>query len=155
MKRITQIAVAAVTFTFALALAAPTEAQGRHDRRHRVDQRHHRHHEQHRRFDHHDRHLERQDRLYRHDRRHERHYRYDRFDIPRRIHDHRRHEFRSYFEGTVYFAPHRHRHPVYRFPVRVGRGWAYREHFYCGDELFLDFGRFEYHGRRFSISIGH
>jgi len=142
MRRITQIAVAAVTFTFALTLAAPAEAHGRHDRRQRIEHRHHRQHGHHNRYD-------------RYDRRVERHHRYDRFEIPRRIHDHRRHEFRSFFEGSVYFAPHRHRHSIYRFPVRVDHGWSYREHAYCNDELYLDHARIEYHGRRFSISIGH
>ena len=148
MKRITQIAVAAVTFTFALALAVPAEAHGRHDRRNRIDHRH-------QRFDRHERRQDRQDRFYRHDRRVERRHRFDRFDIPRRIHDHRRHEYRSFYERSVYFAPHRHRHSIYLFPVRVDRGWSYREHAYCNDELFLDHGRFEYQGRRFSIRIGH
>lgn len=148
MRNITRIAVATVTFAFALALTVPAEAHDRRDRRdrHRIEQRHHRHHKHHKRVDRH----------HRDDyRRFERRVRHDRFDIPRRIHHHRRHKYRPYFEGTVYFAPHRHRHAVYQFPVRVGRGWSYREHFYCGDELFLDFGRFEYHGRRFSVRIGH
>jgi len=145
MKRLTQIAIAAVTFTFALALAVPAEAHDRHDRRNRIDQRHHRQRHPHKRFDRYDRHVARHDRFDR----------YDRFDIPRRIHDHRRHEFRSFFEGSVYFSPHRHRHSIYRFPVRVDHGWSYREHAYCNDELYLDHARIEYHGRRFSISIGH
>jgi len=151
MRHITRIAVAAATFTFALALAVPAEAHDRRDNRHRIEQRH-RHHKQHKRFDRYDK---RTDRHHREDyRRFERRYRHDRFDIPRHIRHQRRHEYRPFFEGTVYFAPHRHRHSVYLFPVRVGRGWSYREHYYCNDDLFLDFGRVEYHGRRFSISIG-
>ncbi|NIM00789.1 MAG: hypothetical protein GTN89_07730 [Acidobacteria bacterium] len=157
MKRITKIAVAAVTLSFGLALALPAEAHERRDRRHRLEHRDHRHHEkQHKRFDRYERRHREQRYDHRFDRRHrhDRRYRFDRFDVPHRIRHHRRDLYRPYFEGTVYFAPHRHRHSVYLFPVRIGGVWTYREHYYCDDALFLDYGRFEYHGPRFSIRIG-
>ncbi len=152
MKRITRIALAAATVVFATALAAPAQAHDRHDRRHRIEHRHHKHHKHHQLCDHRG---HRHDVFYRHDRRSDRRFRHDRFEIPQRIHDHRRHVYRPYFEGSVYFAPHRHRHSVYLFPVRIGRGWSFREHVYCDGDLFFDHARFDYHGRRFSISLGY
>lgn len=53
------------------------------------------------------------------------------FHVPARIHAHHVHDYRSYSVGHVYFAPHRHAHVVYAFPVR-GR---YVPHVYCGGEL--------------------
>ena len=151
MRRITQITLAATTFLFALALATPAEAHGRRDpQRHRVEHRHQRQHKQHKQFDRHDHRANRHDRSFRHDRSGKHHG----FDIPHRIHDDRRRAYRPYYERSVYFAPHHHRHAVYRFPVRVGHGSGFREHFYCNDELFLDHGRLDYRGRRFSISLG-
>ena len=144
MKRITPITLAAATFLFALALATPAEAHGRRDRQHRVEHQYHRQQTHHRQFDRYDH------RAYRHDRS----FRHHRFDIPQRLHDDRHHMYRPYYEGTVYFAPHHHRHAIYRFPVTVGRGPVFREHFYCDGELFLDRGRLDYHGHRFSISLG-
>lgn len=165
MKRMNRIAVALLTLTFGLALALPAEAHDRRDRGHRVEHRHHKH-QKHKRFDRHERRHQRDQRIerryerrhrdeHRYEHRYDRRHRYDRFDIPRHIHHQKRHVYRPYFEGTVYFAPHRHRHSLYLFPVRIGGAWTYREHSYCGDALFLDHARFEYHGPRFSIRIGH
>ena len=154
MKRITPIILTASAFLLTLVFAAPVQAHDRHDNRQRVDQRQHRQHKQHKRFDRHDRRSHHQDRSYRHDRRYERRDRYERFEVPRRIHDRGRHEYRSYFQGTTYFAAHRHQHSVYRFPVRIDQGWGYRQHAYCAGDLFVDHGRIDLHGRRFSISLG-
>jgi hypothetical protein len=150
MKPSTRIAIVAATFSLALALALPAQAHDRHPQkqRKRIEQRHHRQQRQHQRAQHHSRH---QDRRYRYDQND----RYDRFDVPHRIRDHHRSDYRSYYEGSAYFAPHRHRHSIYQFPVRVDHGWSYREHAYCGDELYLDHVGIEFHGRRFSVRIGH
>ena len=148
MRHVARITLVATTFLVALALASPAEANDRRDPRHRVEhrhQRHHAHHKHHRQFDRYDH------RAFRH----ERSFRYDRFDIPHRIHGNRRNVVREYHEGSVYFAPHRHRHAVYVFPVRIGHSWGFREHFYCDGDLFFDHhGRVDFHGRRFSISLG-
>ena len=60
----------------------------------------------------------------------------------------------DYFHGSVYFAPHRHRHSVYQFPVRVDGYWTYRPSYYCEGELFHGHGSIGYDGRRFSIRLG-
>lgn len=143
MRHVARITLVATTFLVALALATPAEANDRRPR-HRIEHGHQRHHAHHRQFDRYDH------RAFRH----ERSFRYDRFDIPHRIRHDRRDVYRSYREGSVYFAPHHHRHAVYVFPVRFGHGWGFREHFYCEGDLFLDHGRVDFHGRRFSISLG-
>jgi len=51
--------------------------------------------------------------------------------VPARIETYHAHDYRPYTVGHVYFAPHRHAHVVYAFPVR-GR---YVPHVYCGGAL--------------------
>lgn len=121
-----------------LAFAAPVEAKSkqhrRGDSRARVEQRH----------DRHDR-FERHDRRGRHEvRRHQEfrrgrhdHHERRRFVVPRAIHRHERRQFLRYGYGESWFAPHRHSHAVYYFPVQRRHGWIYEPHFYCGDRLFV------------------
>lgn len=56
--------------------------------------------------------------------------------IPERIHDHHRRHLEVFFGGHTYYAPHRHQHVVYRYPVWVGPEVYYRPYTYCGDRLF-------------------
>lgn len=56
--------------------------------------------------------------------------------VPRRIHRHHYHDYRPYFRGSVFYAPHRHHHRVYAFPVYVDGYLAYPLHTYCGDAYF-------------------
>ena len=166
MKRIVPLALATASLAFMLALAAPAEARDRDSRhrdehrradRHRIEQRgHQRHrvdHRRHQRVDHR-RHDRRGDRYDRPGRRYD-HRRHGRFDIPRRIQRDHGDRYRSYFDGTTYFAPHGHRHSVYRFPVFDHGSWSYRSHNYCGGDLFHGHGSIGFHGRRFSIRLGY
>lgn len=41
-----------------------------------------------------------------------------------------------YYRGSVYYAPHRHSHRIYLFPVIVGGYVEYRPYSYCGDAYF-------------------
>jgi hypothetical protein len=56
--------------------------------------------------------------------------------IPERIHSHHREHLEVFFGGNEYYGPHRHHHPVYRYPVWVGQEVFYRPYAYCGDRLF-------------------
>ena len=56
--------------------------------------------------------------------------------IPERIHDRHRAHLQVFFGGDAYYAPHRHNHHVYRYPVWVGQQVYYRPYLYCGDRLF-------------------
>jgi len=153
MKRIAPLAIAACIFALSMTLAAPTEANGRNGRhdRHRVEQRH-RDHDRHRHGRHHvDRHRDR----YRDHRRFERpqHRRYQRFDVPRDIQrDHYR-EYRPYLDRQVWFAPHRHRHSSYHFPVVIDGYRTSRRYDYCEGELFRPYGSVGYEGRNFGIRL--
>ncbi len=164
MKRIVPLALATASLAFMLALAAPAEARDRDSRhrdehrradRHRVDHRRHQRfdHRRHQRFDHrrHDRRGDRYDRPGSH----YDHRRHGRFDIPRRIQRHHGDRYRSYFDGYAYFAPHRHRHSVYRFPVFDHGSWSYRSHQYCEGDRFYGHGSIGFHGSRFSIRLGY
>lgn len=76
------------------------------------------------------------------------------FHVPRRIVRRQFEAYNPYFHGKIYFAPHRHRHDVYYFPVRTRFGWEYRPHYYCRGELFLDTrGHVSYHGRNVSVHL--
>ena len=80
--------------------------------------------------------------------RHERHFRprpYHvdrRFHVPPRIEGRYVQRYRPYYEGSVWFEPHGHRHDVYRFPVATSRGHGYEPHYYCdGTRFRLDYDR--------------
>ena len=57
--------------------------------------------------------------------------------VPRVIAYDQRAHFTPYVAGRTYFAPHRHYHARYRFPVLVNGIVAYEPYSYCGDRLFI------------------
>jgi hypothetical protein len=73
------------------------------------------------------------------------------FAAPPRV-LHRVEVYEPYYERTVYFRPHRHRHAVYTFPVAVAHGYAYQPYQYCEGRLFRGF--VEYAGPRVHVGIG-
>ncbi len=74
------------------------------------------------------------------------------FTIPGRIGHKQRREYRRFYRGSFYFAPHRHRHSVYGFPVYSGFGVSYRPYTYCGERPFVG-GFVGFHGPRFGFQI--
>lgn len=74
------------------------------------------------------------------------------FRVPARIHRREIDLYRPYFRSRTYYAPHRHDHLVYDFPVRTRRGYVYSPHRYCDGRLFTG-GRIEFHGRRVHFGI--
>ena len=74
------------------------------------------------------------------------------FRAPRRIRQRQRHEYRRFYRGSVYYAPHRHRHSVYGFPVYSRIGLSYPSHFYCGSRLFVG-GSIGFYGPRFGFQV--
>jgi hypothetical protein len=76
-----------------------------------------------------------------------------RFVIPARL-DRREHRrLAPYSRGSVWYAPHRHRHAVYSFPVRFDGVWVERPHYYCEGALY-ERARIRYDGPRISFRIG-
>lgn len=164
LKRHTRLAILGAAlvaaFSFAAAQAAPDHDHGRHrghgkhGHKHAkgggcdYDYRGDRHRGDYGRYDRYDR-YDRHDRYdgYRYDRR-------SRFVIPRRIHRDHAYRYDDYYWKRSYHRAHRHHHQVYRFPVYVDRRWSYEPYAYCGGELYHG-GRIDYHGRRFSISLGY
>ncbi|HKQ59967.1 MAG TPA: hypothetical protein VJS92_01705 [Candidatus Polarisedimenticolaceae bacterium] len=115
MRRLLSAAGLLTGLTLALALSAatPVQAQYRDGYRDRHDRRHgHGYAPRHR-------HHERRD-----------------FVVPRHL-GHRRHEYRRYYQGSVYFAPHRHYHTLYTFPIYGPSGYDYQRYDYCNDELYV------------------
>jgi hypothetical protein len=78
------------------------------------------------------------------------------FVIPHRIPVHRAHVFDPFFHGRVFFAPHRHFHVVYHFPVVTGFGIVYEPFTYCDGVLFAPpFGGFlSYSSPRVGVFVG-
>ena len=60
------------------------------------------------------------------------------FSIPARIHRRDRHDYRPYFRGDFYYAPHRHSHVLYSFPVYGEYGTRYVDRYYCDGELYRE-----------------
>jgi len=60
--------------------------------------------------------------------------------VPERIHARHRAHLEAFFGGRSDYAPHRHDHVTYRFPVRVGGHVDYRPYHYCDDALFGSLG---------------
>ena len=99
-----------------------------------------------------------------HKQRHEQHHRHvydhtaDRhghahFVVPQRIRGGHVARFESYHSGRIWYAPHRHYHAVYQFPVVAGYGVAYVPHAYCGETLYAT-GHLAVAGPRFGLYIG-
>ena len=59
------------------------------------------------------------------------------YRVPSVITVEHRGDFRPYFTGRTYYAPHHHYHAAYRFPVWVNGAVAYRPYAYCDDHLFV------------------
>src|SRR5262245_35717569 len=57
--------------------------------------------------------------------------------IPRVIAVARPSPYRTYYDRRVWYAPHRHAHVVYRFPVAASVGVVLRPYTYCGAHLFV------------------
>ena len=55
--------------------------------------------------------------------------------VPRVIRG--RAEYGRFYAGRAFYAPHRHYHPTYRFPVLVNGVVVYRPYSYCGEHIFL------------------
>ena len=66
--------------------------------------------------------------------------RFERFVVPRVLRHRHARDYAAYRAGSAWYAPHRHAHRVYYFPVRLRGTWVYEPHFYCGRELFIDRG---------------
>lgn len=60
------------------------------------------------------------------------------FVVPPRLTPALVYSSRPFLAGDFYFAPHRHRHVVYSFPVVVGGVVTHRPHVYCGGALVRD-----------------
>jgi hypothetical protein len=60
--------------------------------------------------------------------------------------------YEPYYRGHAHYAPHRHDHAVYYFPVPVAHGYAYEPHYYCRGALFRH--QVEYAGPRLRLSLG-
>lgn len=93
----------------------------------------------------------------RYERHHERHHQrgyasHRRFVVPRSIHTYRVRSYRPYYYGRVYYAPHRHYHTLYSFPVYGYGEPIYYPYAYCGDSLFAR-GVFTAGGPHFSINL--
>lgn len=56
--------------------------------------------------------------------------------IPDRIERHHRAHLQVFLGGSSYYAPHRHHHVTYHFPIVVGGVVSYRPYVYCDDRLF-------------------
>jgi len=60
------------------------------------------------------------------------------YRVPQVIAVEHRGDYRPYFTGRSYYAPHHHYHAAYRFPVWVNGAVAYRPYSYCDDRLFVN-----------------
>ncbi|HKQ96406.1 MAG TPA: hypothetical protein VJV75_00880 [Candidatus Polarisedimenticolia bacterium] len=59
------------------------------------------------------------------------------YRVPQVITVEHRGDYRPYYSGRSYYAPHHHYHAAYRFPVWVNGVVAYRSYPYCDDHLFV------------------
>lgn len=59
------------------------------------------------------------------------------YRVPQVIAVEHRGDYRPYFTGRTYYAPHNHYHAAYRFPVWVNGAVVYRPYVYCDDHLFV------------------
>jgi hypothetical protein len=61
--------------------------------------------------------------------------------------------FGPYYQGRIYYGPHRHHHAAYLFPVATPYGVAYQPHYYCGGDLHTR-ARVSFSSPSFSVSVG-
>jgi hypothetical protein len=92
------------------------------------------HYDKHRRDYRHDRYY--YDGGYRHGGYYDRGYGPGRFVAPHYLYRRDYPAYDHYFRGSAYYAPHRHSHRIYLFPVIVGGYTQYRPYAYCGDGYF-------------------
>jgi hypothetical protein len=78
-------------------------------------------------------------------------YGHRRFVAPRHLYYRDYPAYDRYYRGPVYYAPHRHQHRVYLFPVIVGGYTEYRPYAYCGDAWYPD--HYRYDGGRGHLSL--
>ena len=78
--------------------------------------------------------------------------RYTSFVIPQRIYARDHHVFSRHHQGRIFYAPHRHHHAVYDFPVYTRYGYVYRPHYYCDGALFLG-GQVSFGNRNFRVHV--
>jgi hypothetical protein len=145
------ILVLLVSFAGATAASAASPGSDRGDRYHdgrgyrdrdwdrHGDHRHHGKYGKHKRHDGHDHYRDRgrYDRGY-----YDRGY-YDRrpsrFVVPHHLYRRNYGSYERYYRGTAYYAPHRHSHRIYMFPVIVdGYYTDYRPYAYCGEAYYPD-----------------
>ena len=60
--------------------------------------------------------------------------------IPLEIHGEFAGDLNPFLAGNVYFAPHRHYHETYNFPVWIDGAVYYRPYVYCNHRLYGDYG---------------
>lgn len=60
--------------------------------------------------------------------------------IPVEIHGEFAGDLDPFLAGSVYFAPHRHYHETYSFPVWIDGAVYYRPYVYCNHRLYGDYG---------------
>jgi hypothetical protein len=82
---------------------------------------------------------------------------HERFVVPHRIV--RSAAYAPYYSGRVYYAPHRHAHAVYAFPVYSPYGVvSYAPSYYCGPELYVAAPGYRYdpyyYDRKPHVSVG-
>jgi len=64
---------------------------------------------------------------------HDKHYK----KVPRVIVSAQRGYYSPYFDARVYYAPHRHHHARYLFPVFLNGAVVYQPYLYCGSNLLV------------------
>jgi hypothetical protein len=149
MKRL--VGLGAMAIAVAALLCTPAMAGGRHHRHGKG-----RHHKEHRvRVQHHRPHRAHPGRVRAQHGRHGAYYGRARvrgaFVIPGHIGHGHAHVYRPYYHGRTFFAPHRHYHAVYYFPVYTPSGYVLRPHSYCGGSLHRT--HVAYRGPRISIGV--
>jgi hypothetical protein len=73
-----------------------------------------------------------------------------RFVAPRHLYRQHYRDYDRYYRGSVFYAPHRHSHRVYLFPVIIDGYAEYRPYAYCGDAYYPDHYGY-YDGPRFGL----
>jgi hypothetical protein len=73
------------------------------------------------------------------------------FVVPHHVYHGDAWRYRQYYHSSVYYAPHRHAHAQYYFPVYSSTGYAYEPYSYCGSERFD--GYVGYDGPRVSLHL--
>ncbi len=75
------------------------------------------------------------------------------FVVPKAIHPHHAKLYKPYFHSNVYYAPHRHHHAIYYFPVYSYGVPVYQPYAYCGSEVYAS-GYLAFGSPRFGLYFG-